>query len=350
MVLERGLDTFAYRQPAWAGALRIYEVDHPASQAAKGGRLAAGGIALPANLTYAPIDFEHDTLETGLERVGFDPAARTFVSCLGVLVYLSGGAITDLFGFIARLPAGSECAFTFGGARAPEEPGLPSLATVAAELGEPWISSMEIEDVTAVLARAGLPAPVLMSREEGLRWLETWSRRPGVAAEGESGDRCGGETMIDESRFGPRMRTVLTAANNEAVELRHPYIGTEHLLLGLLDEGKGVAITVLENLGVDLADLRAKAVAPSWMRGPRPDAVGTAKRRFTSRAVRTLELADSQATAFGHSYVATEHLLLGIIEEGGSVAWHALRATGVRADAARAEVARLLGMPSPRTD
>jgi ATP-dependent Clp protease ATP-binding subunit ClpC len=154
--------------------------------------------------------------------------------------------------------------------------------------------------------------------------------------------------MIEESRFGPRMRTVLAAANNEAVELHHAYIGTEHLLLGLLDEGEGVAITVLENLGVDLADLRAKARAVV-MRG-RPEATVDTKRRFTSRAVRTLELAEAQARAFGHTYVATEHLLLGIIEEAGSVAWHALRAAGVRAEAARAEVARVLGMPSPRAD
>jgi ATP-dependent Clp protease ATP-binding subunit ClpC len=144
------------------------------------------------------------------------------------------------------------------------------------------------------------------------------------------------------------MRTVLTAANSDAVELHHPYIGTEHLLLGLLDEGKGVAITVLENLGVDLADLRAKAHAVV-MRG-RPDSAGDVKRRFTSRAMRVLQLADMQARAFGHTYLATEHLLLGIIEEGGSVAWHALRAAGVRADAARAEVARVLGTPIPRPD
>ncbi len=171
VVLGAGLDTFAYRQPPWARALRIYEVDHPASQAAKRGRLTAAGITLPSNLTYAPIDFEHDTLASGLARAGFDPASMTFVSCLGVLVYLTGAAIAELFAFVARLAAGSECAFTFGGARTPEEPGRPSLATVAADLGEPWVSSMEIEDAEAVLARAGLPAPVLMSREQALAWL-----------------------------------------------------------------------------------------------------------------------------------------------------------------------------------
>ncbi|MFI5233904.1 MAG: class I SAM-dependent methyltransferase [Gemmatimonadales bacterium] len=171
LVLGAGLDTFAYRQPEWARALRIYEVDHPSSQAAKRGRLDAAAISAPGNLTYAPVDFEHDTLASGLERAGFDPAARTFVSCLGVLVYLTSEAIAELFAFVARLPAGSECAFTFGGARTAEEPGRPSLATVAAELGEPWVSSMEIDDVAEVLARAGLPAPEPMSRDQAMTWL-----------------------------------------------------------------------------------------------------------------------------------------------------------------------------------
>jgi O-methyltransferase involved in polyketide biosynthesis len=88
------------------------------------------------------------------------------VSCLGVLVYLTGEAIADLFAFIARLPAGSECVFTFGGTRGPDEPGRPSLATVAAALGEPWQSGMEFEDVVAVLGRAGLPEPTRPTVEQ----------------------------------------------------------------------------------------------------------------------------------------------------------------------------------------
>lgn len=123
IVLGAGLDTFAYRQPAWAGALRIYEVDHPASQGVKRGWLETARIESPQNLTYVPIDFERDTLAAGLERAGFDPAAKTFVSCLGVLVYLTEDAIAELFAFVARLPAQSECVFTFGGTRGPDEPG-----------------------------------------------------------------------------------------------------------------------------------------------------------------------------------------------------------------------------------
>src|SRR6202035_2831361 len=88
-----------------------------------------------------------------------------------VLVYLTGEAIAELFAFIARLPAGSECVFTFGGARGPDEPGNPSLATVAAALGEPWQSSMEFDDVIAVLARAGLPLPVQPGDQQIAGWF-----------------------------------------------------------------------------------------------------------------------------------------------------------------------------------
>ncbi len=166
VVLGAGLDTFAYRQPEWANALRIYEVDHPASQSVKRSWLETANIAQPPNLTFAPIDFEQDTLRSGLANAGFDANAKTFVSCLGVLVYLTGEAIADLFAFIASLPPSSECAFTFGGARGQDEPGRPSLATQAAAVGEPWQSSMEIDDVVAMLARAGLGAPVLPTDEE----------------------------------------------------------------------------------------------------------------------------------------------------------------------------------------
>lgn len=171
VVLGAGLDTFPYRQPAWASELRIYEVDHPASQSAKRERLAAAGIIVPPNLTFAPIDFEHDTLLAGLARSGFDPMAKTFVSCLGVLVYLTGEAIADIFAFIARLSEGSECVFTFGGTRGADKPGNPSLATRAAALGEPWQSSMEVEDVVAMLARAGLPKPTLLSATQAAAFL-----------------------------------------------------------------------------------------------------------------------------------------------------------------------------------
>ncbi len=171
IVLGAGLDTFSLRQPDWARTLRIYEVDHPASQSVKRGMIGRAEIPMPHNVTFVPIDFEHDTLQDGLARAGFDPAAMTFVSCLGVLVYLTRAAIDELFAFIARLPAGSECAFTFGGKQDEERPNETSLAAMAAHAGEPWISTMEIDDVRAMLVRAGLPGPEQPSPEQILGWL-----------------------------------------------------------------------------------------------------------------------------------------------------------------------------------
>lgn len=169
--LGAGLDTFAYRQPPWAGSLRLFEVDHPASQSAKRERLAAAGIPIPPNLTFAAVDFEHETLETGLARAGFDPRQKTFVSCLGVLVYLTKEAIDGLFEWVARLPAGSECVFTFGGTTGPDRPGAARLAERVAELGEPFRTPMEFTNVVDVLAHAGLPVPVLLSREQAEAWV-----------------------------------------------------------------------------------------------------------------------------------------------------------------------------------
>ena len=171
VVLGAGFDTFPYRQPAWAGAIRIFEVDHPASQAAKRRRLSDARIDVPSSVTYAPIDFEDDTLAAGLSRAGFDPAAMTFVSCLGVLVYLTRDAIDSLFAFIAGLPAGSECAFTFGGTHGRDEAGRPSLATMAATVGEPWRSSLELDDVADVLRKAGLPQPELPHAAQVAAWF-----------------------------------------------------------------------------------------------------------------------------------------------------------------------------------
>src|SRR5207244_13614967 len=101
VILGAGFDTFAYRQPAWANGVRIFEVDQPASQAAKRERLEAVGIAVPANVTFAAIDFEQQTLEEGLTAAGFDPAACSCLSCLGVLVCVTREAGVDLFVLLA---------------------------------------------------------------------------------------------------------------------------------------------------------------------------------------------------------------------------------------------------------
>jgi methyltransferase (TIGR00027 family) len=108
VVLGAGLDTFAYRLEGLEGkdGLRVFEVDHPATQAEKRRRLAAACIATPAHLTFAPCDFEHAELGDSLRAVGFNPNRRAFLLWLGVVPYLTEKAIFATLGFIAKLPGG----------------------------------------------------------------------------------------------------------------------------------------------------------------------------------------------------------------------------------------------------
>jgi methyltransferase (TIGR00027 family) len=143
IVLGAGFDTFAYRQPAWAAPLRILEVDHPASREAKRARLAAAGIGIPANVEHVAIDFERTSLMDGLATSGFDPRAATFVSWLGVMVYLTEPAIDAVFSFVAALPPPSEIVCTFTTPKASDE--SDEIAQRAAAAGEPWLTRIEPE-------------------------------------------------------------------------------------------------------------------------------------------------------------------------------------------------------------
>jgi methyltransferase (TIGR00027 family) len=112
VVLGAGLDTYAYRAQL-AGRLRIFEVDHPQTQAWKREQLAKAAIAVPGALTFAPIDFEQDTLAGGLAAAGFDPRRQTFFTWLGVTPYLTESAIFATLGFIAALPGGAHVVFDY---------------------------------------------------------------------------------------------------------------------------------------------------------------------------------------------------------------------------------------------
>src|SRR5262249_21525911 len=112
-VLGAGLDTFAFRQPEWAWPLRIYEIDHPATQRWKRGRLAAASIAIPPNLTFVPIDFERGSLRQALRAADFDFGTKTFCSWLGVTQYLTLDAIRGTLEFVLSLPRSSEIVFSF---------------------------------------------------------------------------------------------------------------------------------------------------------------------------------------------------------------------------------------------
>jgi len=161
LVLGAGLDTFAYRNP-WPD-LKVFEVDHPATQDWKRGRLAEADIAIPDSLTFAPVDFQAQTLSDGLAAAGFDAGAPAFVSWLGVIYYLTEEMAFDTLGVIAAFPAGSEIVFDF--------------PVVREELG--FIARLAVDAVAARVALAGEPfrssysPDALEARLRGLGFSET---------------------------------------------------------------------------------------------------------------------------------------------------------------------------------
>jgi ATP-dependent Clp protease ATP-binding subunit ClpC len=146
--------------------------------------------------------------------------------------------------------------------------------------------------------------------------------------------------------FTERVRKVLTMAREEAARLHHEYVGTEHILLGLIREGEGVAATVLQNLNVELEEIQQK-IEETVKKGKAGQASGP-DLPYTSRAKKVLELAMSEARELNHSYVGTEHLLLGLLREEKGIAAQVLTDAGVNLEAARAETLRILGTEMPQ--
>ncbi|MGK2963799.1 MAG: ATP-dependent Clp protease ATP-binding subunit, partial [Gemmatimonadaceae bacterium] len=128
---------------------------------------------------------------------------------------------------------------------------------------------------------------------------------------------------------------------------RHEYVGTEHILLGLIREGEGVAAAVLQNLSVDLDDIQQK-IEDTVKKGKAAAATGP-DLPYTSRAKKVLELAMAEARDLTHNYVGTEHLLLGLLREEKGIAAQVLTDAGINLDAARAETLRLLGTDMPQS-
>ncbi len=141
--------------------------------------------------------------------------------------------------------------------------------------------------------------------------------------------------------FTERVRKVLAMAREEAERLRHEYVGTEHILLGLIREGEGVAAAVLQNLSIDLDEIQQK-IEDTVKKGKAAAATGP-DLPYTSRAKKVLELAMAEARDLTHNYVGTEHLLLGLLREEKGIAAQVLTDAGINLDAARAETLRLLG-------
>lgn len=140
--------------------------------------------------------------------------------------------------------------------------------------------------------------------------------------------------------FTDRVRKVLAMAREEAIRLQHDYVGTEHILLGLIREGEGVAAAVLMNLSVDLEQIHER-IEESVRKGKATIALGELP--YTSRAKKVLEYAMAEARELNHSYVGTEHLLLGLLREEKGIAAQVLNSLGVSLEDARAETLKLLG-------
>ena len=159
VILGAGLDTFPYRNPYPVSQLRVFEVDHPASQSWKRRQLHQAKIALPDSLAYAPVDFEKQSLGEGLERAGFKKEEPAFFSMLGVVIYLTKSAVVETLHFVASLPSGSEIVFDYSvsPSRFPESQrsAHKSAAKRVAALGEPWITYFDPATFAVELRQMG---------------------------------------------------------------------------------------------------------------------------------------------------------------------------------------------------
>jgi ATP-dependent Clp protease ATP-binding subunit ClpC len=145
-------------------------------------------------------------------------------------------------------------------------------------------------------------------------------------------------------RFTERARKVIMLAKEEAKRFNHDYIGTEHILLGLIKEGQGVAAAVLQNMGLSLRKIRLE-VEKLVKAGPSTKMIGDIP--LTPRAKKVIELAMDEARNLGHNYIGTEHLLLGLIREGEGIASQVLLNLGLDLGKVRREVMGLLGSATP---
>lgn len=182
VVLGAGLDTFAWRNPF--PGLRVFEVDFPATQHWKRQRVANVGMSEPPSLTYAPVDFESQTLADGLSSVGFRSDAPAFFSWLGVTMYLTREAFESTVGFMGALPAGGGATFDYAVDRSElgvfEKLALDRLERKVAALGEPFQLFFRPVELAAAMQRLGfggiedvgrdeLNARYLRDRTDGLR-------------------------------------------------------------------------------------------------------------------------------------------------------------------------------------
>ncbi len=169
VVLGAGLDTFAYRNPH--RSVRVLEVDHPSTQRWKRARLAEQAIDVPRTLTFAPVDFEKQSLGEGLRNARFDLRAPAFVSWLGVTIYLTRPAVMDTLAFFAGSCArGSEIVFDFAppleSLDALERRAHEAMAARVASIGEPWISYFDPDELSARMRAMGYSRTRVLAADE----------------------------------------------------------------------------------------------------------------------------------------------------------------------------------------
>lgn len=198
------------------------------------------------------------------------------------------------------------------------------------------------EDLAAAVRDAQVPVSAVCQRalERAVRDVTSMRATDQAPAEDHPG-------LGSLARFTPRARKALALAERAASELRHDQVGTEHLLLGIIEEGENLALKVLETLEVETVDLRSELIASM---GP---SAGRASGRasFSAQAKDALETATREALGFGHNYIGCEHVLLGVIAIEDGLASEVLRRMGIeRHTTRRAVVAALAGFLHSRAE
>ena len=183
VILGAGLDSTAYR--SGPGPARVFEADHPATQRWKRAHLAAAGITVPDTVSFAAVDFERDSLAGCLVQAGFDPSRPALVSWLGVTMYLTSAAISQTLAEIGGFAPGTQLITDYvlpAALRDETGRGYAELvAPAAAERGEPWLTFLAPDDMSALLARHGFgPAEHVRQRDSvpAALWDRTDSLRP----------------------------------------------------------------------------------------------------------------------------------------------------------------------------
>lgn len=191
LVLGAGLDTFAYRNPH--PGVRVFEVDHPATQAWKHERLAAAGIAIPDNMTFVAVDFERQSLAEELARAGFDRSVPAVTAWLGVVPYLTMEAFRGTTHLLGSFAPGSDVVFDYSQPREAlpltERLMLDSMSARVAQVGEPFQRFFTPEELRDELRTAGLSVVEdLDGRTINARYLAV--RKDGLALRGSAGRLC----------------------------------------------------------------------------------------------------------------------------------------------------------------